>query len=334
MSFAGKHFLISRAVVLIVLILVGLLAAPQTVEAQTRGKVYRIGWLGPTYGIYHEVFLKELRRIGWIEGQDFIMEYRSVEGNFDRLSEHAAELVSLKVDVILTTLTPSTHAAKNATKTIPIVFTIVEDPVGEGFVASLARPGGNLTGLSNNIIEITGKVLQLLNEAVPGASRVAYLWNPGLDRIARLALDEIQKAANTLGIKLQSIKVINARDFEPAFSAMVSEQAQAMVVFAGPLMVQNATQIVNLSLKNNLPMMVTGSSTWVQSGALMSYSPPYSPQFRRAAHLVDKIIKGRNPDEIPVELPKIYDFAINLKTARALGITIPQSLLWANKVIE
>jgi putative ABC transport system substrate-binding protein len=206
--------------------------------------------------------------------------------------------------------------------------------VGDGFVASLARPGGNLTGLSNNTIEIAGKVLQLLNEAVPGASRVAYLWNPDLDRIARLALEEIQTAANTLGVELQSVKVTNAGDFEPAFSSMVNEQAQALVVLAGPLMVENTTRIVDLSLKNRLPLMVNGSSTWVQSGALMSYTPPYSPQFRRAARLVDKIFKGGNPGEIPVELPKIYDFAINLKTARELGITIPQSLLWANKVIE
>jgi putative ABC transport system substrate-binding protein len=326
--------MILRAIVLLLVIPVGILSAPQAANAQKAGKVYRIGWLGPTYGIYHEVFLKKLGRLGWVEGQAFIMEYRSVKGKFDRLADHAAELVNLKVDVILTTLTPSTHAAKNATSTIPIVFTIVEDPVGEGFVASLARPGGNLTGLSNNIIEIAGKVLQLLNEAVPGASRVAYLWNPDLDRIARLALEEIQTAANTLGVELQSVKVTNAGDFEPAFSSMVNEQAQALVVLAGPLMVENTTRIVDLSLKNRLPLMVNGSSTWVQSGALMSYTPPYSPQFRRAARLVDKIFKGGNPGEIPVELPKIYDFAINLKTARELGITIPQSLLWANKVIE
>ena len=177
-------------------------------------------------------------------------------------------------------------------------------------------------------------MLQLLNEAVPGASRVAYLWNPDLDRIARLALAEIQTAANTLGVALQSVKVRNAKDFGPAFSEMVSGHAQALVVLAGPLMVENTLQIVDLSLKNRLPLMVNGSSTWVQSGALMSYTPLYSPQFRRAADLVDKIFKGGNPDEIPVELPKIYDFAINLKTARELGITIPQSLLWANKVIE
>ena len=311
-----------------------MILAPQTVNAQRAGKVYRIGWLGPNYGIYHRVFLKEFRRLGWIEGQDFAMEYRSVEGKLDRLSEHANELVNLDVDVILAAQTPSTRAAKNATTTIPIVFTAVEDPVGDGFVASIARPGGNLTGMSNNIIEIAGKVLQLINEAVPGASRVAYLWNPDLDRIARLALEEIQIAANTLGVELQSVKVRNAEDFEPAFSAMVSGQAQALVVLAGPLMIENSAQIVDLSLKNRLPLMVNGSSSWVQSGALMSYTPPYSPQFRRAAHLVDKILKGGYPGEIPVELPKIYDFAINLKTARELGITIPQSLLWANKVIE
>ena len=330
-----KLFLvIKNTILMIVIIALEFYLIPVPAFAQTPGKVYRIGWLGPTYGIYHEVFLKELDRLGWVEGQDFSIEYRSVEGKFDRLAEHAAELVRLKVDVILTPQTPSTLAASNATRNIPIVFTIVEDPVGDGFVASLARPGGNLTGMSNNIIEIAGKVLQLLNEAVPGASRIAYLWNPDMDRVARLALEEIQTAAHTLGVELQSVKVTKASDFETAFSAMISEQAQALVVLAGPLMIENTDQIVDLSLKNRLPLMVNGSSAWVQSGALMSYAPPYSPQFRRAAHLVDKILKGGNPGEIPVELPKIYDFAINLKTARELGITVPQSLLWANKVVE
>ena len=334
MGIVKKYIMILKVLVLIALIPLVLFPGPQSAKAQTQGKVYRIGWLGPTYGIYHKVFLKKLGSLGWVEGQDFIMEYRSVEGRLDRLAAHAGELVRLEVDVILTTLTPSTRAAKNATARIPIVFTIVDDPVGDGFVASLARPGGNLTGLSNNTIEIAGKVLQLLNEAVPRASRIAYLWNPGMDRKANLALERILNAANTLGVELQSVKVSNAKDFGPAFSAMISEQAQAVVVLAGPLMVENTTRIVGLSLKNRLPLMVNGSSTWVQSGALMSYTPPYSPQFRRAAKLIDKILKGRNPGEIPVELPKIYDFAINLKTARQLGITIPQSLLWANKVIE
>ena len=334
MAFFEKYILNLRALVFIVIIPFALLSAPQTANAQKAGKVIRIGWLGPTYGSYHKVFLKELNRLGWVEGQDFIMEYRSVEGKFDRLVEHADELVSLNVDVILASLTPSTQAAKRATTTIPIVFTIVEDPVGDGFVASLARPGGNMTGFSNNIIEISGKVLQLLKEAVPGASRIAYLWNPDLDRIARLALEEIKTAANILGVELQSVKVTKAGDFEPAFSTMINEQAEALVVLAGPLMIENSTQIVELSLKNQLPLMVNGSSSWVESGALMSYTPPYSPQFRRAAHLVDKILKDGNPGEIPVELPKIYDFAINLKTARELGITVPQSLLWANKVVE
>jgi putative ABC transport system substrate-binding protein len=326
--------MMKKTILLIVIISLGFYLLPLPAKAQTPGKVYRIGWLGPTYGIYHKVFLKKLGRLGWVEGQDFIMVYRSVEGKVDRLADHAAELVRLEVDVILTTLTPSTRAAKNATARIPIVFTIVDDPVGDGFVASLARPGGNLTGLSNNTIEIAGKVLQLLNEAVPRASRIAYLWNPDMDRKASLALEKILNAANTLGVELQSVKVSNAGDFGPAFSAMVSEQAQAVVMLAGPLMVENTTRIVALSLKNRLPLMVNGSSTWVQRGALMSYTPPYSPQFRRAAKLIDKILMGRNPGDIPVELPKIYDFAINLKTARQLGITIPQSLLWANKVIE
>ena len=203
MGIVKKYIMILKVLVLIALIPLVLFPGPQSAKAQTPGKVYRIGWLGPTYGIYHKVFLKKLGRLGWVEGQDFIMEYRSVKGKLDRLAEHAAELVRLEVDVILTTLTPSTRAAKNATARIPIVFTIVDDPVGDGFVASLARPGGNLTGLSNNTIEIAGKVLQLLNEAVPRASRIAYLWNPDTDRQASLALEKILNAANTLGVELQ-----------------------------------------------------------------------------------------------------------------------------------
>ena len=323
-----------RTIVLITFITLGVLSAAQSATAQNESKVYRIGWLGPTYGIYDKVFVKELRRIGWIEKRDFVIEYRSVNGTLDRLTDHAAELARIEVDIIVTALTPPTLAAKNATTTIPIIFTIVEDPVGEGFVASLARPGGNMTGLSSNIIEIAGKVLQLLNEAVPGVSRVAYLWNPDLNRIGRLALEEIQDAASTLGLTLQSFKVRSAQEFEPAFLTMAGKQAQALVVLAGPLMVAHTNQIVGLSLKNRLPLVVNGSSDWVQGGALMSYTPLHSSQFRRAAHIADKILTGTNPGDIPVELPKLYDFAINLNTARKLGITIPQSLLWANKVIE
>jgi len=330
-----KIFLMmKKTILLIVIIALGFYSNPLSARAQTPGKVYRIGWLGPTYGIYHKVFLKKLNRLGWVEGQNFIMEYRSVNGKVDRLADHAAELVGLGVDVILTSLTPSTRAAMNATSTIPIVFTIVDDPVGDGLVASLAQPGGNLTGLSNNTIEISGKVLQLLNEAVPRASRIAYMWTPATNRKTSLALEIMKNAADTLGLELQSVKVSNGEDFDPAFSAMLDKGSQAVVILAGPLMIENTARIVELSLINRIPLMVNGSSTWVQSGALMSYTPPYSPQFSRAANIVDKILKGRNPGDIPVELPKIYDFAINLKTARQLGITIPQSLLWANKLIE
>jgi len=326
--------MMKKTILSIVIIALGFYANPISARAQTPGKVYRIGWLGPTYGIYHKVFLKKLGRLGWVEGKNFIMEYRSVEGKFDRLADNAAELVGLGVDVILTTLTPSTRAAMNATSTIPIVFTIVDDPIGDGFVHSLAQPGGNLTGLSNNTIEISGKVLQLLNEAVPRASRIAYMWTPAANRKTSVALEIMKNAADTLGLELQSVKVSKAEDFDPAFSAMLDEGAQAVVLLAGPLMVENIARIVKFSLKNRLPLMVNGSSNWVQSGALMSYTPPYSPQFSRAAKIIDKILKGRSPGDIPVELPKIYDFAINLKTARQLDVTIPQSLLWANKLIE
>jgi putative ABC transport system substrate-binding protein len=315
----------------------GFMTSPLPANAQKSGKVFRIGWLSP-FSVNSPAptnFLDEFRTLGWVEGKDFVLEYKQWKKNEQRF-ELAAGLVRLKVDLIVTTLTTSTHAAKDATSTIPIVFIAVTDPVGDGFVTSITRPGGNVTGVCPNLIEISGKVLQLLTEAVPEASRFAFLRNAALGRIARLALEEMQAAAKILDVTLQSVEVREGKDFEPAFAAMVKERVRAVVVGGDQLTFANMPQIAELALENKLPTMVHGPSHHsVEKGALMSYAPLYGPQNRRAAHLVDKILKGSNPAELPVELPTHYEFAINLKTAKALGITIPPALLMrATKVIE
>lgn len=324
--------MIKRIIVLIVVF--GLLSAPLQAEEQKPNKIARIGYLS-AYPIFKE-FLEELHALGWVEGQNFVIEYRSWKGKFKQIPDLAAELVHLKVDVIVTVLTVSTDAARKATSTIPIIFMIVSDPVGYGFVASFKRPGGNVTGICNNLIEISGKVLQLLTEAVPEASRFAFLANWAHGRLTRVFFEETQAAANKLGVKLQPVDVREVKDLEPAFAAMVRERVQAFVVLGGPLTIANMPQIVELALKNKLPMMVHGLGfEQVEKGALMSYAPLYDSQFRRAAHLVDKILKGANPADLPVELPTHYDFAININTAKALGLTIPESILIrADKVIE
>jgi len=323
--------MIKRIIMLIVAF--GFFSAPLQAEERKPNKIARIGYLSP-YEI-NQKFLEEMHALGWVEGQNFVIEYQPWKGKFKQLPGLAAELVDLKPDVIVTILTVSTRAAKKATKTIPIVFMVVSDPVGDGFVASFRRPGGNVTGICNNLIEITGKVLQLLTEAVPGASRFAYLPTPAHGQLSRRLLEEVQAAAKTLNVKLQSIEVREAKDFEPAFSAMASERAQGRVFVAENLINANMPQIVDLGLKNKLPMMVNGPRSWAQAGALMTYTPSYLTQYRRIAHLVDKILKGASPADLPVELPTHYDFAINLKTAKALGITIPQALLIrATEVIE
>jgi putative ABC transport system substrate-binding protein len=324
--------MIKRIIVLIVAL--GLLAAPLQAQERKPDKIARIGYLSP-YPIPDD-FRKEMRDLGWVEGQNMAIEYRSWAGKRKQLPDLATELVDIKVDIIFSVLTISTHAAKNATNAIPIIFNSVADPVGDGFVASFTQPGSNITGVCNNFIEISGKVLQLLTEAVPEASRVAYLWNPVHGRIVQLALEEMQAAANTLGVKLQSVEVREAKDFEPAFAAMVRERAQVLAVLGEQLTFANMPQIVELALKNKLPMMVHGpSSLSVEIGALMSYAPLYGPQFRRGAHQIDKILKGAKPADLPVELPTHYAFVINLKTAGALGLTIPQPLLMqATEVIE
>ncbi|MBW1945481.1 MAG: ABC transporter substrate-binding protein, partial [Deltaproteobacteria bacterium] len=292
-------------------------------------------WLGPTYRVFDKELLEELRKLGWVKGENFVIEYQSWGRKPDQIPALAAELARHKVDFIFAVHTMDTFAAKNATSKIPIVFTMVGDPVGYGFVESLARPGGNVTGVSSNLIEITGKALQLLKEAVPGASRIACLYNPARGQLAHQFLEKMQSAAHTLGVKLQSVQAKDPKDFEAAFKTMTREGAQGLVVLSSPPYNSYVPQIVGLALKNQLPMIVLGPTYWPRAGALMSYAPEYPHQYRSAAHLIDKILRGAKPADLPVELPTLYEFVINLKTAKTLGLEIPESLLIrASDVIE
>ena len=329
--------LLARA--LIVVLALGILAAPLAADGQQAGKVYRVGYLSPTsppvgdVDINQKAFLQGLRDLGWVEGQNLIIERRWAEGKLERLPDLASELVRLKPDVILTMSPPGARAAQNATSTIPIVFLFVGDSVELGLVASLARPGGNITGLESMFPEMAGKWLELLKETIPGLSRVAFLWdgtNPGIAR----AFKKAQLAAQTLGLTLQSVLVRGPNEFESAFSAMSKERVEALVEFGGAVTVGHRRRIADLALKNRLPTMFW-ESRYVEAGGLMSYAGHSPPMFRRAASFVDKILKGAKPADLPVERPTRLELVINLKTAKALGLTIPQSVLFrADKVIE
>ena len=324
-----------RTFLLFAILVIGLFFGSLVANAEKEGKIHRIGWLGPTYRVFDKVLLEELRKLGWVKGENFVIEYQSWGCKPDQIPKLAAELARHKVDFIFAVHTVDTSAAKNATSKIPIVFTMVGDPVGYGFVESLARPGGNVTGVSSNLIEITGKALQLLKEAVPGASRIAYLHNPARGQLAHQFLEKMESAAQTLGVKLQSVQAQDPKDFDAAFKAMADEQAQGLVVLSSPPYNSYVTQIVDLALKNNLPMIVLGPTYWPRAGALMSYAPEYPHQYRSAAHLIDKILRGAKPADLPVELPTLYELVINLKTADVLGLEIPESLLIrASEVIE
>jgi putative ABC transport system substrate-binding protein len=327
--------------IIVFILALGFLSVTLPAEAQKAEIIYQIGWLTAKKSdvvkkaAWFKAFVEELGDLGWVEGKNFVMEFRSAEANFERLPALAAELVSLKVDVIISLHTMDTHAAKNATTSIPIVFVVVSDPLGDGFIKSYARPGGNLTGTNPDYIEIMGKVLQLLTEAVPDISRVAYLWNPGYGQVALRALEKMKAAAKTLDVKIQSVEVSNPQDIEPAFSAMKGEQADALFVLPGPLTNSNGKRIADLALAHRLPLGNNGGRRWAANGALFGYAPSIVPLFRRAAHYVDKILKGANAAEMPVEKPTHYEFVINLKTAQALGLTILQPLLMqATEVIE
>ena len=305
-------------------------------EAQQPTKIPRIGWLAGNLPYTQtpriEVFRQGLRELGYVEGKDIIIEARFNEGKLDQLPDLAAELVRLKVDLIVAIGTQAAQSAKSATKTVPIVATS-GDPVVSGLVASLARPGGNITGLANLTFELAPKRLELLKEAVPRVSRVAVLWNPD-SRNSAQGLPETETAAPSLGIKLQSIRVKAPDDFEQAFSAMKKERAGAFIPLRSPLILTQLKRIVNLAAKNRLPAMYDDKA-FAEAGGLMSYGTLLSDLDRRLAVYVDKILKGAKPAELPVEQPMKFEFIVNLKTAKHIGLTIPPNVLArADKVIR
>jgi len=315
----------------------GLLAAPLAAEGQQAGRVPRIGYLGTRtpsdFGL--DAFRQGLRELGWVEDQNIVIDYRFAEGKFDRLPDLAAELVRLKVDILVTHSTPGAAAGKNATETIPIVMIAVGDPVGLGLIASLARPGGNATGLSFSIVglEIIGKQLELLKETVPKIRRMAILSNAA-NPTKPLAIRDVNVAARSLGVQLQLLEAGGPNEFDSAFAAMAKDRVGALLVVADSMFVFHRTRLSDLAARSRLPA-VYGWREHVEAGGLMSYGPSLRDLFRRAATYVDKILKGAKPADLPVEQPTKFEVVINLRTAKALGLTIPQSLLLrADQVIE
>jgi putative tryptophan/tyrosine transport system substrate-binding protein len=314
-----------------------LLLSVSLAQAQQPTKISRIGFLGAssasTLAARIEAFRQGLRELGYVEGKSIVIEYRWAEGKFDRLPALAAELVRLKVDVIVTGGTTSTRAAKKATVTIPIVMGFDNDPVGNGFVASLAHPGGNITGLSTLAPEISGKQLELLKEIVPRLSRVAVLGSsttPGTAQARR----EIELAAGALKVQLQYLDVLSPKDIETAFQAASKGHADAVLALTNPILNQNRKALADLAVKNRLPAIYY-SAEFVEDGGLMTYSVSTTDPFRRAAVYVDKILKGAKPAELPVEQPQKFEFIINLKAAKQIGLTIPPNVLArADRVIR
>jgi putative ABC transport system substrate-binding protein len=321
-------------------IVTGVLALVQLAEAQQAAKVPRIGYLMDNLGTaphLREAFRQGLRELGYVEGRNVVIEYRYAEGKYERFPALAAELVALKVDVMVAASgTLSALAAKQATRTLPIVFAVVADPVESGLVASLARPGGNVTGSSFLAPELVGKCLELLMQAVPGISRVAVLWQPGgLGKgTEKDMLKAAEVAARALGVRLQFVEVRGPADFDRAFSEMTRARAGALTVLTSTMFIAERRRLVDLAAKNRLPTVYQWREA-VDAGGLMSYGPNMADLFRRATTYVDKILKGAKPADLPVEQPTKFERVINLKTAKALGLTIPQSLLQrADEVIE
>ena len=312
-----------------------LLALSLPAEAQQPKKISKIGWIvtgsGSATGL--ESFRREILALGYVEGKNIAFESRYADNKLERLPTLAEELVRREVDVILTGTLSGALAAKNATKTIPIVFVISADPVAAGLVDSLARPGGNITGVTNISAVLAGKRLELLKETIPKLSRVAVLWNPQ-DPSPAQQWKESQLAARELGLQLHSMEVSSADKFEGAFKEAIKAGSGAVAVTRGPLAASNQKQIAELAAKNRLPA-IYGRGEYVESGGLMSYSTNDVDQYRRAAVYVDKILKGTKPSDLPVEQPKKFEFIINLEAAKQIGLTIPPNVLVrADKVIR
>jgi putative ABC transport system substrate-binding protein len=315
---------------------------PLAARGQQGAKVARIGYLvtgsleSPEARVMVDAFRQGLRERGYVEGQSIVIEYRSAEGRIERFPRLANELASLNLDLILAPNTPAARAVQRATSKIPIVVPVMGDPVEDGLVASLARPGGNITGLTFLGPEIVPKRPGLLKQALPNVSRVAALWHPGAfgERTTRDMLQATEAAARTLAIELQLVEVRGADEFDRAFSAMTGNRADALIVFPSTLLFTERKHIADLALKHRLPS-IAQAREFADLGGLMGYGASIADLQRRSATYVDKILKGANPAELPVEQPTKFEFVINLKTAKALGLTIAESFqLLADEVIE
>src|SRR5262245_10721335 len=340
MTTAGRRVSFATATTVGLVVVMGILTAPFVVEAQQAGKVYRIGYLstGSPTGTYQrplETFRKGLRELGWVEGQNIVLEYRYAEGQPDRLPGLAGELVRLKVDIIAASPTPAVVAARNATRTIPIVGMGLTEPVAVGLVESLARPGGNVTGVTYSPgTDIFGKQLALLSEIAPKVRRVAALANPTGSPAYPLTLASVRAAAQSLGLQLRVHEARAPGEFEAAFATMTKDRAAALLVFGDPMFFLHRERLAGLALKNRLPSMST-QWQWVEAGGLIAYGPSLPDLWGRAATYVDKILKGAKPADLPIEQPTKFELIVNLKTAKALRLNLPKSVLArADELIE
>jgi putative ABC transport system substrate-binding protein len=326
----------AQTVCLVVLLALGILAAPLTSEAQRPVKVPVIGMLTPAPAPHpiFEAFRQGLHALGYIEGQNITLEYRFADGRFEQLPNLATELVQRPVDVLVTDGNPAILAAKHVTQTIPIVMATSVSPVERGLVDSLARPGGNVTGLAFQPQELMGKRVELLREAVPGVTRIACLWHPTTTAGPAAMLQETERAACALGVQLQSLAVRGPEEFDRAFAAMTQEHADAFMTMPSAVSWTHRIQIVALATKHRL-QGIFPDREFAEAGGLMTYGPSVRESFRRAATFVDKILKGVKPADLPVEQPMKLDLVINLKTAKALGLTISSVLLFqADEVLQ
>jgi putative ABC transport system substrate-binding protein len=307
------------------ILVLGLVASPALADAQSGPKVYRIGVLGNENTPPWESLRRGLRDLGYVDGRNVAMEWRWSEGRTDRLPVLASELIALRPDVIVASGTQAIRAAKQATSTIPIVMTVSAYPDKLGLVESLAHPGGNVTGLTNVAPELAGKRLELLKEIAPRVSRLAVVWNPA-SPVEALGLQALLVAAPAAGMEVQSVEVRSPDDFPAAFAAISAKRGEALQAFGNPVNFKGRQAIADFALRNRLPSIFE-ERLFVEAGGLMSYAPSFNDMFRRAAGYVDKILKGAKPAELPVEQPTKFELVINAKTAKALGLTIPPSLL-------
>jgi putative tryptophan/tyrosine transport system substrate-binding protein len=320
---------------LLVTLILSLFMAPLTAKAQTPAHIPRIGIIGgePEDSPAWEAFREGLRDLGYVEGQNIAIAWRFTEGKLDRVAEAAAELVRLKMDIILTSGTPATRAAMQATTTIPIIMMSVGDPLRTGLVASLARPGGNVTGSTLLGPELSPKRLQLLQETLPTASRVAVLWNP-TNPANVVHFEDLQAGARALGVTLHSVAVRSPTEFPSAFATLMRERPDALMITADALVHQHIRQILDFAAEHRLPVIAM-TREFVLAGALMSYGASSRELYRRASVYLDKILKGAKPGDLPVQQPMTFELVLNLKTAEALGLTIPPLILFqADEVIR